>query len=336
MPLYDVDRCSFLNRKRIFLRSEDRLNPTQGSKYYAKYQLQTEVEKVVSVELVGYNFNKGIMPTFIAPFTRYDGIMVNGNNFLDIKLTDASDVNPPLTFSVEFPEGRFTTVAALAAALPGYIEAAMDAQGSSFYNTSNSVEWQVAEDTSVQGASIFVIQCLLGVDNTAIVSQFLFGTGANSANSCWHVLGFQKGVDTTLITLPSFSLYDPIPVRQPTIRPFRFCDITIDEFPELTPLARISLQDMELSVVTDRDLPSDLVFQPREMTLTPNSYLTPKPRLLTEEPPRRLRELTVRINFQDNIVPLEEFDEDYDLVLELLVVSPEQTIPSWTKQTVVI
>lgn len=324
MPLEDLSTGYYLNRKRIFIDTDFRESNSE-SIYNGTYSLGDFIEKVQSIELVGFNIPKAILPTFIEEKTHPDGTKQQGNNIVDIRLRDVPFTRE-LVFSVELPVGRFTTAQQLADIIPTFYEAAMDAQGDAFFNTANNVGFTaVVDQTQFAGELILVRSNQLG-NNLAISMEYLFETGVNRENSAWKVLGFQEGQDTggTNVNI-GFTLNDPYPDRQTLLTPFTYVDVFVREFPELSPVARIFLTDEYDALEEDLTL--------KEETFTSHNKLL-APRLLSSQPLRHLDELQVNLRFQDNMRPLDEFEQGMDLIFDLIILSPEQEIPCWVNQEI--
>jgi hypothetical protein len=329
MPLLDVDRPKYVDRRRVYLDSAERDPDNSRSRYHAVFPLERPMHKVVSAELVGFNFARCILPTFVAASTREDGTPVRGNNMLDVRLTDAAD--PPtqtLEFSVALPEGRFASVYLLKTALPAVIEAAMDAAGHGAFNTAGGTSIAAEDDawdegTDKAGGDWLFLRARQGGDASLVRMEFLFGSGAHARDSCWNVLGFREGVDAG--GGGAFSA-DPVPARAVALQPYRWVDVFVDEIPELRPLARVHIADghsrspSAYLVEGEPSRDSDADGQ------RAHEWVRHAPRFLVDA------RLTLRLEFEGGVLPLEEFDRDYDLVIEFVVVSPEQGVPCWTRQ----
>ena len=326
MPLYKIDTPHYLNRKRVFIDTDLRNPDLSVSPYNCVFNLDTQYEKVQSIELVGYNIPRFILPTFVQAKTHEDGTTSAGNNILDVRLRDVPFTRE-LVFPVEFPESYFRTSAEMTAMIPGLFEAAMDAQGDAFFNTGAGVGFTATVDTT-QGreGTILVISDISG-DETVISMEYLFATGDNKENSAWKVMGFIENQDVggTTLAIPT-AFNDPYPSRPPLLVPFRFLDIFIDEFDELNPIARVYL--------TDRYTIIEETYFDTGNHLDHSSYnRLQAPRLLSSEPLRKIDTFNMTIRFEDNIRPFEEFRHlGMDFIFDMIVLSPEQEIPCWVEQ----
>jgi hypothetical protein len=337
MALYDTRRPKHVDRRRVYLDSAERDPARSRSRYRASFELPELLEQVVSAELVGFNFARCVVPSVSAAFQPEDGPRVRGNNMLDVRLTDAAE--PPtqvLEFSAEVPEGRYANAEELRSVLPGLLEAAMDAEGHPVFNSAGGTSFEAVGDawdtgTGKAGAAWLFLRALQGGDPALVRMSFLFGSGAHAADSCWDLLGFEEGRDVGGATLGG-AVSDPVPVRPVALQRARWVDVSVEELPELRPLARVHLADN-----AERAAEAYLVWNSASLTpdrdgFRTHAHLQHSPRFLVPSPPRRLRRLTLRLDFEGGVLPLEEFDRDYDLVLEFVVVAPEQGVPCWVNQ----
>lgn len=321
MPLFRINTSHYLNRKRVFIDSDDKIVELSRTAYDTVYDLGELYEKVQSIELVNYNIPRSIVPTFVAERFTDDGLLVNGNNKLDILMTDF-----PVTISLQWTctlaQSRFTDVTELAAYLQEALNDQMNALGDPFFNISNNVDWTVTANNN-SGSSQFVgfnleFRARQNGDETLITSEFLFGSGPNKDNAPWNVLGFEPGVDNggyqdLTNGILTAVIYDPVPDRIATVTPYRYVDVLIEEAPELAPVARIFMTD-------------------RLNRYTTNRRVINRTRLLSANPIRKISTMRVKLVFEGGIVPPDEWDTGYDLTFDFVILSPEQTIPCWTQQ----
>lgn len=136
---------------------------------------------------------------------------------------------------------------------------------------------------------------------------FLFGSGPNKSDSMARVLGFEPGVDTTPDPVTS-GVSAPYLVN---VRPFRYFDVSIKEFPEFKPHSRIFLNLDKYSQPTN-----------------PNPRCT---RLLTR-PLQRLSTFTVLVTLPGNRPLSWRGDANHELEFEILSIEPSINIPGWVKQ----
>lgn len=267
------------------------------SQFSFLYPLKDEYEKVVACELVDYSVRKRLQRTFVEAT---DG--KTGNNLVDIHMEDVATGLQVLDFTLVIPPETFTSPIDI---LTSYLNTQMDAQAHPYHNTGNGVVWSVTtlattNANGIDGALNFNVE-LASTPGTIAVS-FLFGSGANAANSAAVVLGFEPGVDTPLTT------DGPVPSYVTTPTPFRYLNVTIREFDEHKPLATIFLTDTE------------------DYSLTREGMH--RPRLLTA-PTRDLYELRVDLTLPDGRYPTPEQCGAVDLVFDLLLLAPESSVPAW-------
>lgn len=323
MPLLRLDIPHYLNRKRLFIDADQRDTGLSESIWNGTYILNDFYTKIQSIELVSYNIPRFIMPTFVETSTDSNGNVIQGNNKLDIRLADVPETQS-LTFTVTFPPGRYESIDDLKAIIPDLFESTMDAQGDPFFNTGAGVSFTTPVPGFTTAAQSMEIVSEIGGNNELITMEFLFGSGTNSDQSVWNVFGFLHDQDNGGYQLVNpgnalvapFILYDPVPDSAATITPYRYVDIYIDEAPELSPVARVFMTDEKTS----------------NGNYTTNDWIQNKPRLLKDLPIRKMNTITIRLVFENNIVPVEEFQCGYDLIFDLVLLVPEQTIPCWTKQ----
>jgi hypothetical protein len=279
--------------------------------------------KIQSIELVSYNIPRAIMPTFVEAAIDPSGNAIVGNNKLDIRLADVPETQS-LEFTVTFPPGRYESIEDFTDTIPALFGDAMDAEGDAFFNTGAGVAFVVISSTIDSVANIFSVISEIGGNNELISMEYLFESGVNTNNSAWNVFGFVQGEDSGGLQtvnvgnglLAPTIIYDPVPTSAATVRPYRYIDVFIDEAPELSPVARIFLTDETT----------------QESVYTTNKRIQNRVRLLKDLPIRKMSTMTVKIQFENNIVPTEEFECGYDFIFDLMVLSPEQSIPCWTEQ----
>lgn len=325
MPLFDTPTPFYINRIRIFIDSDDKDAEQSESNWDGVYHLGAQYTNIQSIELVSYNIPRSIMPTFVETYTNTNGNTVRGNNKLDIRLADVPETRS-LTFTVTFAPGRYLNISALTDEIPTLFGDAMDAAGDAFFNTGAGIAFVVFSATSSTNADApqFKVQVENGGDPTLVSMEYLFGTGTNADQSPWKVFGFPEGQDNGGyqelndgggLYAPTI-LYDPTPSAPASVTPYRYIDVYIKEMPELTPVARIFMADA----------------QTNEGNFTTNQLINNKPRLLQDFPVRKLDTLTIRLEFEDGIMPTVEFEDGYDLIFDMLVLVPEQNIPRWANK----
>lgn len=312
MPRTNVSNNAevYIKRERVFVDPEGRDRTRSKSQSSFVFPLNNLYEEVQGIELVEFNVTGSILRTFYAT----EGSHM-GNNKVDIYMEDTATGTNTLSFTLEMPSATYDTTAELAAALQTQLNAQMDAQGDAFHNTSNDVEWTVTVSATenVLGATnvlIFTVE-----DNSvadSIEANFLFGTGANKREAAWKVLGFSEGVDTAVFSLGGTNYYSPVPAFSPTLRPFRYVDVFVDQFPELRPVARLFITG-EGSYVRER--------------------VVQKGTRLLDTPVKNIQNMNIRLTLANERPIPSVIQHGVDLVFDIFVVSQEQKVPGWLQQS---
>lgn len=332
MPLPTFGSPVYLNRRRVYLDSDEK--DQEGQTHWdGRYSIGTELRDVIGMELVGYNFRREIAPTFVKEKRLPDGTFQRGNNILDIRVTDIP-VTQSLTFSVEFEEGSLRFESDAYNALADRLNTALDAQGDPVFNTANNYTFGAtgiaALNTHYQAfqGTWWVVAFRFMGDATLASSEYLFGSGENAENSAWRVFGFEEGKDVggPTFTAPGFT-FDPIPVRALDFRPYTYVDVVVDEAQNRNPLSRIFLYgDAVTNTYTTEST------QIAEYQISAQGSLRPRVRLFNSQPLRNLSDITVHIVFKDGIQPPTSHDLPYDLIIDILYLTPQAELPEWVKQ----
>lgn len=308
MPLFENSRPCYINRKRIFVDTDQRDKTRSNSEFDFIFKTGALYENVVSIELVDYTIKTDLQTTFYEASGEYPG-----NNYIDIYLQDTDEyfttVIPPCNcYSQEYMATVVQDALNSTAGMP--------------------FTWVVqAADVRSDGAPRFDFSFDVGTPaNTT--AQFLFKTGANARNSAARALGFSPDKDTplelTALGTTFFSMpFDPLP---PVMVPFQYFDVHIMEAPELDPVARISLVADDKKVIVNSP-----GFESDKFSYTTCDTHEARPRLLTQ-PIKRLDELHVVCTLgPGKIPPLSRSLGGIDLVFDILVVTQDLNVPEWAK-----
>ena len=328
MPLVTVTTPQFLFRRRLFLDPYlDTIND-EASIFDIPISVDFNPHKVQSLEITDF-----LLPRNYTPMAYTSSRGTNpGNNYVDVRVTTYPVPTNTLTFSWRIPATReyvdspagfladpvatpaMANISRYVNTLATQLDIHMDDLGDPTFNTFNGWNWRVAEGqpfSSGRYGNIHYMLELGGAPNTATV-EFLFGTGANVAESAWSQLGFTEGVDSVSPQTINGTLYTgAIPDRYIEFNPDRYVDISFDEIPELTPHSRL--------------------WTTHSHDYKYNDWCVEKVRLLTD-PPRRIETLTTRIRLPDGRIPNIISYYSWDLTLDLLLVSPETKVPEWVNQ----
>lgn len=320
MSLQRVDTPSYLRRYSVFVDSADHGGRGQWD---IDMSLDEAIQNVVAIELVGWNIPKLLCPTFIGRYIKSEVPFAStlnprgsqpGNCVFDLEVTDVSGVNT-ITVPVDLEivqvgsgvavsaAGRLFTsssqvVAIIAAAIPDAVDAAGDA-----VINSTTYEFHVGVDSQDR---FYCYAHVTGDSSQKATVRFLFATGVNASDSPHRVLAM-PAEDTE----PSL-VHQGVQARYAIdLRPFRYIDVVVDQFPELQPLGRIFVSE-GLDFVKPLDPPDRI-------------------RLLTR-PLRRLESMRVRLVMPDGKTMNPEVLGSFDLEFEVICLQQEQSIPNWVNQ----
>lgn len=319
MPLFQPEGNHYLKRTRVYVDTDDRDQARSKSQFDFVIELNALFENVVSLELVDYNIKRDLQQTFMSANGRF-----GGNTKIDVFMDDTATFSNPYSFTVTIPPRDYATVTELASDLQTLLNNTMDAGGNAFHNTGSSVSWTVtAVPTVINPDGNDRIDSLRfdveqGAGSNTIFAQFKFFTGDNSADSAGYTLGFPEGSDSNPYIVRDLGGGAIITFAVPTVSEQvkltnrRYVDIYSDQFPELKPISRISLED--------------------DIDTVQNFDANDKPRLLTN-PVKRLQDLRIRMVLPpDDRPPLENSIGGFDLVFDILQVRGDINIPQWVKQ----
>lgn len=322
MPLLERVGSGYIKRTRVYLSNQDRATGTDFSYGIA---LKDQIQNVVGIELISYQFDKRLAPTFRGRYTIGTALPYAsasndrrtsppGNMMVDIQVTNETNTTtmvftldlelivpalPAVPYSLA---GRTLTPAELATQLQTAIPLALDAAGSGTLNTSN---YDV--NTGIDSENRFFLNLSrVGAPGTFAEVIMLFETGANASDSMHRVLGFETQEDTT----PDAATDGVQAAFSVDVAPIRYVDVFVRQFPELNPHSRIYLTQGDF--VRSEDYPN-------------------QPRFLTE-PVTTLTRLDVTLTFNREQSPNTEADQFHDLGFEILSVEPEMDIPNWVEQ----
>lgn len=325
MPLKRVDRPNYLKRTRLFVSNQERTAASSKDAYTFTYDLETEIQDVVSIELTGWTIHKKFAPTFIGRYsqttlpyasTTNPRSAVPGNSMVDVEITDETGVItivfpvdmelviPPTGIPVSYG-GRTLTLAELSAATATAFSLAFLNFGHAVLNPTN---YNVVVGGDVLGRFIFYLTLKA---NPALkpTIRLLFGTGPNRSDAMNRVLGFpleDTTPDPTTLGVQSPCSLEPMPLR--------YVDVILPQFPELNPVGRVFL-----APTSDADFK-----QPDDK---------PEAVRLLSEPVRRMAELRVELRLPGDQAPNPEVeDEGVDLEFEVLSLAAEGCIPNWMNQ----
>ena len=312
MPLKDIISIPpYLHRKRIYVDAFLATSNNDGTERWDLsdfwVRLSDQTSNVISCELTGFCIGWEAAAPFPMAQEGYDGLQ-----YLDIYMDLVGTPGTNLSFSVPLPLRRFFADTFMIPQIKDAIQAAMNDQGVAPFLTGTTT-WSISDSYFTDGSyGSIIFTATSGATPCNI--YFLFGTGPNAANSAYEQLGFEKGVDVggSTVLPDGTTVYSPIPVRLPTFYPFRYVDVTIDEFPDFDPFARIFLTKTNEYVVS-QNIPTDNV------------------RFVTD-PPRQLNSLSLHLRLPDGRKLNPVYNDGVDLFFDVLSAVPEIDVPDWMKQ----
>lgn len=314
MPLAQLPGESYIRRTRVYIDSDKR-NINSKSQFDFNYDLDELYEKIIGIELVGYNIKKDCQQTF----SEASGSL-NGNNIIDIRMDDVATHTNPLFFTVTIPPRNYSDINELASDLQLLINTEMDLQGHVLHNTGAGVVWSVTGFADPIDSSVNLIFAIDENGNEkTIEGRFMFNTGSNTHNNAAFPLGFYEGADTpvtyvaqiVVFLFPALAVFNvPLIIRGTKLSPYRFLDLRIKEASELDPVARIPIVDT---------IPES----------APDTILNRgAPRLLTS-PIRNIQTININLTLVNKRPPTENSIKGFDLIFDFLLLSPGTSIPNW-------
>lgn len=320
----------YIRRERFFVNSTAGDVEIVESRYDVVKRLPKRVYYVQAVELADFNIPQSISPTFFAPTTT-----TRGNNKLDVwignesagVITDSTTFTAELTTGIDY--GTDTT------AMKAMVEAALDSAVAALgHPTFTNVEFTLTYSATYFGpatASTLSIgtRCTVSAvynppTGDTIRVRFLFGSGPNSGNSCERVLGFQPLRDTELFdnpyAAPWFTVAFPggvsttgaISTRVMNFNPSRYVDVRV----------------RETQNSYGNEIPVGRIFFPQVRYIGNRDTVAKAPRLLTFPIPYT-DTLRIKLSMEGGVAPNPSAELGWDVVFDLLLISPEVCVPKW-------
>lgn len=294
MPLPISHGERYVRISRVFIDSEER---SEGTVSDYRFDMNTEIQEVVGVELTGYVIPSSLTPSFL------NGV----NDKLDFELSNGVTTKQ---FSATWPSNSYTYENVSIPYL-GYINTLLQILEETVFldpvfgnNGTHRAFFLVQADPETR-TDVSVLP------TTGITSfRFLFDSGPNSSVSAFREMGFSQ-VDTPAGAL---EIVSPNTVK---LDAFPRVDIFIDEFPELRPLDTIYNRNAAYYGTTYNDT---------------NISRTP---LLSSKPPQRLKTLHIRLRIGDKPVPNIQQNE-HSICLTIFSLANEEYVPRWLNQSFVL
>jgi hypothetical protein len=308
MPLQTFAGPQYLRCDRIFVNTNERDLEQSRSKFDMLIHLDQLYEKVVSMELVSWNMPYDIAPTIFA-----ESLLNRANNLLDVEIEDVPSVIGSQAYTVALQEGGYKTVEDMGRDITRQLNNTMDNIDGLYVPHDDIVTGPRAGAETVWHFSSSNGKLTFFVDKSGVPNsmsaKFLFTTGPSAGSTPAVTLGFTTEADTLVFTSPL--ILGPTSTFPVILSPLRFVDVFVDEVDEFNPMIRIPLS-------------GDLYSTERWNT---NSF-----RLLTK-PIRNTQEIHVRLEMVGGLAPESVSTNGFDLIFDVLLLSPEITVPTWVNQT---
>ena len=312
MPLQnEKSEKNYTKISRVYTNSSER--EEGGNLYSYRIKLANEVQFVTGIELTSYNLPNEISPSFVAENGSFTGA-----NMVDFYLwDDSSDYSEQ--FTVEFPEKKYVYSNSLDES-NSYIDVLADLMGDAISTSpvfGDAGPFNLTWNPYLDAAN----RTVLGLNTTGSVRWgFTFASGPNSSNTAAYVMGFELADYDSDYNDPDTVIYNSITSPNATnLTPYRYVDISLEEARELRPLSRIYVT-------------SDPFYG-----ITRNEINVTRTRLLSSEPVRILRHLTITITLEGGRPPPANSGSlPHDLGFTIFSLANEETVPDWLKQSFVL
>lgn len=324
MSFFQEANQSYTKSTRFYINTDDGEKGTDGSKRYPI----PEIRDVISIEPYGYYLPNDAIPTFV----KRNGTF-NGNNVFEVELYNSSTLVRK-TFEIEFDERRFFPDDEVSfdpdlgtRKLGIYMENKIkqvfvrdpdfgDPDGPSEALNTPPNYFQVWLFEITDGSRKYDIE-LEFYGDVGVSATVLFGTGNRKSDSCAQTLGFTE--QDLFFEDGDSSTGDEI-----TFQYGKYIDVQIREARQFNPLSRIYINIT--ADVYDPTYQDQLEYQ------TSNEIGTVRPRVITSDPPYRMRAITMGL-FIDGKRPIPESVQCH-MEIMLHSVSNEEEVPSWASADV--
>jgi len=312
MPLQNEKSTrNYTKITRVYTNSSDR--EEGGGLYSYRIKLLNELQYVTGVELTSYNLPNEISPSFIAENGSFPG-----TNMVDFYLWD-DDSDYSEHFSVEFPQKKYVYSDSFDET-NSYIDTLADLMGVAISTSlvfGDAGPFNLRWNPYVDAAN----KTVLGLNTVNNVRWgFTFASGPNSANTAAYVMGFELADYDSDYNDATTVIYNSITSPNATVlNPYRYVDVSLEEARELSPLARIYVT-------------SDPFYG-----ITQNEINVSRTRLLSSEPVRILRYLTITLTLEGGRPPPTSSGAlPHDLGFTIFSLANEETVPDWLNQAFVL
>ena len=340
MPLKTVDTDKYIKRTRVLIDSTDRERDTAKNDFDYKYRIDDEIQNVISVEAVGWNFDSLLSPVWAgsyatsAPTSSTDQLKIHNNTVAhtyDLLIEDeVLPVGDSLLITVDMEKlgglshsfawrnelNSMVDVAVLFGMVAAFtfISQTISTDPISYANT----QLFVTESDKFQ----FQFASYRSSGLLAMPSYFLFKTGPTASTNGARALGFKDDEDTTLLPLELINRTIGQGLDHPLkgtylvdLQPYKYIDISVRELhQDFNVLNRVYL---------------NRIFD-RPVYVRPYND-RPKARLLSN-PLRNLKFLTIQLTLMNNTRLPPQGTGSHQIEFEILSIAQVHKLPSWIQQ----
>lgn len=307
MPLQSEKGPNYTKVTKVYVDSAQR-EEESGSAYDYRVTLQDEIQYVTGMELTSYSFPDEVTPSFRASYKNQ-----GGTDKIDFYIDDGTNVG---TFTATWPQKKFTFTDNfdLFQSYLDVLETLLEEAIASDPIFGDAGTYGISWETTVTTDQTTEIEIRKAGGAPNLSWGFLFESGTNHNDAAYNPMGFLKA-DYSAIH-PTVSITSPNAVN---LEPYRYFDIIVEEARELSPLARIYVTSNQFYGISQ------------------NEINVSRTRLLSAEPLRRLRFLTIRIVLEGGIVlGSDATTREHDLGITVFSVANENSVPGWITQAFVL
>lgn len=312
---------SYLKSSLINVNSEtDKENELQSDYKYTAI-LNAEIQDVLSLSITSWNLNRDIAPSFWPP----NG-STPGNDTLDFTISNANvSGGTPYSFSVQFPNKTYyyASDAPTETDFADVLEQLMNEQIAT-EPALGGITIECVYRTDEQFLVIGLITNTLFFPGLARLSylELLFATGPNADRAAYSQLGFAQAdyesyEQFSSVTIGSAGATAIVSPFVTNLQQFKYLDVLVNESNKV-PLKRIYLTNPNAF----RSGVSDATYKQAKID--------------TDQPPGRLKQLTISIRLQGNLDPriYQSASTPNQFTFAVLQVAQENgSLPTYVRQT---
>lgn len=333
MPLKILPTDGYIKRHLVLVDSKNRVPERSKGPYDYSVDVPEEIQNVVGLEIVGWNFNSLISPTFVG---RYDTFFANKDPsqtpsvIPGIKTFELEIFNETSTASVVLPVDlenlisvsplSFTNMRSkIAHAVQESLDGALGQYGNAAVNNTNTTIF--ATITSVNSAPrLGIVAYRSAAPNDPLPATIRFtDTIEDAEDRAMLPLGFRRGdvqvaeykTNPVIVLGPAYEILSPFEVNE---MPLRYIDVFVRQTE-----GTYSPQD-RINLVGDTDAATYAIGDKK-----------PLMRILTD-PIRRLERLDIRLQFPQGVRIPESLNINHQLSFEVLSLEQSTSVPSYVKQ----